>query len=101
MRKIGSVFAIMALLFIFVTQAHARTEFPTKEISGILKDVRFIPEGSPSFTVIEFDGGQVIALNNILAGIVFEKGKACVVKYKCTDAPFAGGCYLLSVEFKK
>jgi hypothetical protein len=76
-------------------------EFPIKEISGVLKGITFVPEGSSSFTVVEFEGGQIIALKNILAGIVFEKGKMCVVKYQCTDAPFAEGCYLVNIEVKK
>ncbi|EKE15545.1 MAG: hypothetical protein ACD_11C00145G0018 [uncultured bacterium] len=76
--------------------AFAKTEYPVKEISGILKEAKV--DTANSYTTIEFDDGRSITFKGVYEGYVFSRNKKCSFKYQYFDAMFSRGTYI--VEFK-
>ena len=95
----------MALLLVFVMQSQSHAEQRVLKMSGILKEVVFdINKSSANHhAAFYFENGAMIVLANVpREGVVFEKGKMCVISYISSE--FRDGGYdlnrFLSIEFK-
>jgi hypothetical protein len=94
MKKI--IVAVLLSVFFLVGSsvvAFAKTEYPIKEISGIVKEVKV--NTANRYTIIEFDDGRIIG---VYEGHVFSKNKKCFFKYQYLDVMFSQGTYI--VDFK-
>ncbi len=94
MKKI--IVAVLLSVFFLVDSsvvASAKTEYPVKEISGIVREVKV--DTANSYTTIEFDDGRIITFKGVYEGYVFSKNKKCSFKYQYFDIMFSQGTYII------
>jgi hypothetical protein len=96
----------MALLLVFFMQSQSHAEQRVFKISGILKEVVFDINKSAidHHAAFYFENGAMIVFANVpKEGVVFEKGKMCVISY-ASSSEFRDGGYdldhFMSIEYK-
>jgi hypothetical protein len=99
MKKI--IVAVLCSVFFLACSSavFAKTEYPVKEISGVVKDVKV--DTSNSYTTIEFDDGRLITFKGVYGGQVFSKNKHCSFKYQYLDVMFSQGTYIIDFKCQK
>ncbi|MFZ2226677.1 MAG: hypothetical protein WA064_05495 [Candidatus Moraniibacteriota bacterium] len=95
----------MALLLVFVMQSQSHAEQRVLKMSGILKEVVFdINKSTTDYhAAFYFENGAMIVLANVpREGVVFEKGRMCLLRYASSE--FRDGGYdldrFVSIEYK-
>jgi len=99
------IIVVTALLLIFVTQSQLHAEQRVLKISGILKEVVFDINKSAidHHAAFYFENGAMIVLVVPKEGVVFEKGKMCILRYTSSTEFRDGGDgldHFLSIECK-
>ncbi|MEI6587906.1 MAG: hypothetical protein WCO05_03065 [Candidatus Moraniibacteriota bacterium] len=98
------IIMVMALSLVIVIQSQSHAEQRIFKISGALKDVIFdINKLASSHAAFYFENGAMIVLSDIpKEGVVFEKGKMCIIRYT-SSTEFRDGGYgsdhFLSIEY--
>jgi hypothetical protein len=95
---------LFSLTFLASSCIYVQNEYPVKEISGVMKDVKTIAPESGwdiGYTVIEFKDGRRITFNGTYTGLVFQKDKECTIAYQYVDTSFTHGTFIKNIEYGK